>query len=95
MRTLADVKPDWRETPPTYENLSDKSTMEWNLIEEVQDVKKELQNLAEISEKVHTQLVNGLQYGHIKTWEEVVEILSNWCVEMEEKMEAVTDRFYY
>lgn len=95
MRTLENVKPNWKDNPPTYANMCDKSTMEWNLAEEIRDVKNELQNLAEISEKVHTQLVNGLQYGHVKTWEDVLEILSNWCTEMEDKMEAITDRFYY
>lgn len=94
MRTLENVKPNWRDNPPTYANMCDKSTMEWNMAEEIKDIKNELQSLAELSEKVHTQLVNGLQYGHIKTWEEMAEILVKWSHEMEEKMEAITDRFY-
>ena len=35
------------------------------------------------------------QVADVKTWEDVLEILSNWCTEMEDKMEAITDRFYY
>ena len=94
MRTLENVKPNWKDNPPTYANMCDKSTMEWNMAEEIRDVKNELQHLVEVSEKVHTQIVNGLQYGRIKTWEEMAEILVNWSREMEEKMEAITDRFY-
>ena len=94
MRTLANVKPNWKDNPPTYANMCDKSTMEWNLTEEIKDVTDELQNLVEISENTYAKFVNGLKYERIKTWEEAVEILSNWCSEMEEKMEAITDRFY-
>lgn len=94
MRTLANVKPNWRDNPPTYANMCDKSTMEWNMAEEIKDVKNELQSLVELSEKVHTQLVNGLQYGHIKTWEDISEILVNWSPEMAEKLEAILRRFY-
>ena len=68
MRTIECVEnTNWRDNPPTYNNLCNKSTMEWNMVEEIKDVKNELQNLAELSEKVHTQIVNSLQYGHIKT----------------------------
>ena len=94
MRTLECVKENWREKAPSYENLCDKSTMEWNMAEEIADVKRELQSLVEFSEKTHTKLVNGLQYGHISTWEEVAEILVDWSHELEDKMEAITDRFY-
>ena len=43
MKTLENVKPNWKDNPPTYANMCDKSTMEWNLAEEIRDVKNELQ----------------------------------------------------
>ena len=95
MKTLANVKPNWRDNPPTYANMCDKSTMEWNLTEEIKDVTDELQNLVEISENTYAKLVNGLKYKRIKTWEDMAEILVSWLHEMEEKMEPITDRFCY
>ena len=95
MKTLANVKPNWRNNPPTYANMCDKSTMEWNMAEEIKDVTDELQNLVEISENTYAKLVNGLKYERIKTWEDMTEILVSWLHEMEEKMEPITDRFCY
>ena len=94
MRTLECVNENWNEKAPTYENLCDKSTMEWNMAEEIADVKKELQSLVELSEMVHTKFVNGLQYGHITTWKEVADMLVEWSDELEAKMEAIADRLY-
>ena len=96
MRTLGDLNYDtnWRERKPAYDNLSDTRMMEYNIVAEVDDVKKELQELVNLSDKIHSQIIGGLQQGGITEWEQIAEILSNWANEMEEKMEIITDRFY-
>lgn len=96
MRTLEDLNYDtnWMERKPTYDNLSDIRMMEYNMVAEVDDVKKELQELVNLSDKIHNQIVGGLQQGSITEWEQIAGILSNWANEMEEKMEVITDRFY-
>lgn len=94
MKAFENVKSDWKNNPPTYENLCDKSTMEWSMAEEIKNVKNELQNLVELSEKIHTHLVNGLQNKQLSSWEDVAKILVDWSREMEEKMENIIDKFY-
>jgi hypothetical protein len=39
-------------------------------------------------------LVGGLQQGSIKEWEEIAQLLSQFEEEVEQRMEAISDKFY-
>lgn len=93
MRTINDVNPNWKADAPSYENLMDKRTMEYGLSAEINDVKKELQELAELTNKIDCKLVGGLQQGNLKTWEEVGNLIKSWSEIMEERLALIQARF--
>lgn len=93
MRTINDVNPNWKADAPSYENLMDKRTMEYGLSAEMTDVKEELQELAELTNKIDCKLVGGLQQGNLKTWEEVGNLIKSWSEIMEERLALIQARF--
>jgi uncharacterized Zn finger protein len=97
MRTIGEVEnivgEDWRDTSPKYENLNDNRTMEWSLIQEITDVKNELQELVNMADRIDKKLVGGLQQGSITSWEQISELLATWCDKMGDKMDGIIERF--
>ncbi len=93
MRTIKDVNPNWRIDAPSYDNLMDKRTMEYGLSAEMNDVKKELQELAELTDKINSRLVGGLQQGNLTTWTEVGNLIKSWSDTMEERLALIQERF--
>lgn len=93
MRTINDVNPNWKADAPSYENLMDKRTMEYGLSAEMNDVKKELQELAELTDKINCKLVGGLQQGNLTTWTEVGNLIKSWSETMEKRLALIQERF--
>lgn len=97
MRTIGEVEmvagANWADVPPKYDNLTDNRTMEWAMIEEIGDVKKELQKLVDLTDALSNKFVGGLQQGTITEWEQIAEMLSNYADVMEQKMETIIERF--
>jgi hypothetical protein len=50
--------------------------------------------LAELANNLNIYLVNGLQQGSIKDWETIAQLISQFEEEVEQKMEAISDKFY-
>ena len=98
MRTVSDVpvmkNEDWRDTPPQYDNLSDTRTVEWAIAEELTEVTNEFEILRALTNEVNNRFVGGIQQGAIKDWEQVAEMIEEWKEIVEQRLEAITDRFY-
>ena len=98
MRTVENVpammNEDWRNNPPQYDNLSDTRTVEWAMAEELLEVRNEFEVLRALTEEVHSRFVGGIQQGAIKDWEQVAEMIEEWKEIVEQKVEAITERFY-
>lgn len=98
MRTVSDVpvmkNEDWRNTPPQYDNLSDPRTVEWAMAEELREVANEFEILRALTNEVNNRFVGGIQQGAIKDWEQVAEMIEEWKEIVEQKLEAITERFY-
>ena len=85
---------DWRNTPPQYNNLTDNRTVEWGVAQELTDIEEEFAALAKLANNLNTRLVGGLQQGSIKEWEEIAQLLSQFKEEVEQRIEAISDKFY-
>jgi hypothetical protein len=85
---------DWRNTPPQYNNLTDSRTVEWGIVQELIGIKEESMALAELANNLNIYLVNGLQQGSIKDWETIAQLISQFEEEVEQKMEAISVKFY-
>lgn len=85
---------DWRSIPPQYNNLTDNRTVEWGIAQELTDIEEEFAALAKLASNLNTRLVGGLQQGSIKEWEEIAQLLSQFEEEVEQRMEAISDKFY-
>jgi hypothetical protein len=93
MRTIKDINPNWKADAPSYDNLMDKRTMEYGLSAEMNDIKKELQELVELTDKINSKLVGGLQQGNLTTWTEVGNLTKGWSEIMEERLALIQERF--
>ena len=98
MRTVNDVpamaNENWRSNPPQYENLTDPRTVEWAMAEELREVTNEFEILRAITNEVSNRFVGGIQQGSIKDWDTVCEMIEEWKTIIEQKVEAITERFY-
>jgi hypothetical protein len=88
------IEEKWKDAPPQYENLSDTRQMEWCLAEELRTLTKDLRELADLADKTHTDLVQGLQYNKIETWLEVAEMITDFTEKMGRKLEAVRGKIW-
>lgn len=93
MLTVADIEvmetANWKDFPPKYEKLTDKRSVEWDLVQEFSNIKAEFEKLTKLTDEVSTWFVNGLQYGHIKEWKEVAEKLLEFENIIEEKVDEI------
>ena len=98
MRTVNDVpamtNENWRSNPPQYDNLTDPRTVEWAVAEELREVTNEFEILRAITNEVSNRFVGGIQQGSIKDWDTVCEMIEEWKTIIEQKVEAITERFY-
>ena len=85
---------DWRNTPPQYNNLTDSRTVEWGITQELSGIAEEFVALAKLANNLNTRFVGGLQQGSIKNWETIAQLLSQFEEEVEQRMEAISDKFY-
>lgn len=85
---------DWKSAPPQYNNLTDNRTVEWGIVQELSDIEEEFAALAKLANGLNTRLVGGLQQGSIKEWKEIAKLLSQFEEEVEQRMEAISDKFY-
>ena len=85
---------DWVNTPPQYNNLTDNRTVEWGMVQKLTEIKKEFEALAKLADGLDSRLVGGLQQGSIKEWEEIAQLLSKFEVEVEQRMKAISYKFY-
>ena len=83
-----------KDAPPQYKNLSDTRQMEWCLAEELRTLAKDFKELADLTDKMHTNFVQGLQYDKIKTWIDVGIIFGDFIEEMKRKFEAVETKLW-
>ena len=88
------IEEKWKDAPPQYKNLSDTRQMEWCLAEELRTLAKDFKELADLTDKTHTELVQGLQYEKIKDWFEVAEMITDFTEEMRKKLEAVQNKLW-
>ena len=88
------IEEKWKDEPPQYKNLSDTRQMEWCLAEELRALAKDFKELADLTDKMHTDFVQGLQYDKIKTWIDVAIMFSNCIEEMKSKFEAVESKLW-
>ena len=88
------IEEKWKDEPPQYKNLSDTRQMEWCLAEELRTLTKDLKELADLADKMHTDFVQGLQYDKIKTWTDVAITFGDFIEEMKSKFEAVENKLW-
>lgn len=88
------IEEKWKDAPPQYKNLSDTRQMEWCLAEELRTLAKDFKELADLTDKMHTDFVQGLQYNKIETWIDVVIMFSDFIEEMKRKFEAVETKLW-
>lgn len=89
---MADVRTDWREISPTYDNLTDNKTMEFAIAEEFSEIAKELKRLADFMENTNTTFINKLQNNHIKDWEEVSNFIEEHTDQLINGLDNIYDR---
>jgi hypothetical protein len=98
MRTVNDVpamaNENWRNNAPQYDNLTDPRTVEWAVAEELREVTTELEILRALTEEVNHRYVGGIQQGTIKDWDTACAMIEEWKEIIEQKVQAITDRFY-
>ena len=85
---------NWKNIPPQYNNLTDNRTVEWGITQELTNNKEDFEALATLADNLNIRLVGGLQQGSIKDWETIAQLLSQFVEEIEQKMEAISDKFY-
>lgn len=93
MLTLEDVKTNWREEKPNYNNLTDKTSMEYGLAQELSTVADLFTKLAEMANGANYTLVNRLKYGHIAEWEQIGDLIDEWSTESQKILEEILERF--
>lgn len=98
MRTVNDVpamaNENWVNNPPQYNNLTDPRTVEWAVAEELREITNEFEILRAITNEVSNRFVGGLQQGSIKDWDTACAMIEEWKEIIEQKVEAITERFY-
>ena len=86
-------KEDWKSIPPTYNNLTDNRTMEWAITQDLTEIKKELENLVEMTDKLNQRIVGGLQQKSIKEWATIIQLVEDYSATMEQKIKEVAEFF--
>ena len=98
MRTVNDVpamaNEKWRNNPPQYDNLTDPRTVEQAVAEELREVTNEFEILRALTNEVTNRFVGGIQQGVIQDWDTACEMIEEWKTIVEQKVEAITARFY-
>lgn len=92
MTTMADVKTNWWEIPPTYNNLTDNRTMEFTIAEEFSETAKKLRKLADLMENANIAFIGKLQNNHIKDWKEVINFIEEHTDQLINGLDDIYDR---
>lgn len=85
---------NWKNTPPQYNNLTDNRTVEWGISQELTNIKEEFAALSKLADNLNTRLVGGLQQGSIKDWETIAQLFLQFEEEIEQRMDAISEKFY-
>lgn len=67
---------DLRNTTPKYENLTDKTTLEHGMSAELNEVHKELVNLAQVVKDLDLSIIGRMKRNAI-TWEDIAHELDD------------------
>lgn len=94
MLYLEDINPNWRDTPPTANNLTKERTMEWGLLEELSQIENQLKQLTEHATAIKEMYLAGITNGSFSDWITICETLGEWSDNLESEMEEIIRSFY-
>ena len=81
-----------KNNPPKYENLTDKTSLENGMCEELTNVADELQTLVRNIQDLNENFVGRMKRQAL-TWEQVAKELSEIQTQIEDTMEFVLEKF--
>lgn len=78
--------------PPKYDNLTDRTSLESGVCEEITNIVEELRNLANVAENLNHSFVNRMKREAL-TWEDVAKELAELQNQIENTTDFVLEKF--